>query len=91
MELQIENIESQIRDVIEEINVEQELNAKVTVNTCPYEIGISSQVLVSVMGLLEAKLEVEIPANCYIFYDKTKNKQLSIKEAALKLLKTIKK
>lgn len=89
MELLLKDIESQIKEIIEEINAETELNASITVNSCPYNIGISSQILVSVMGLLENKLEIEIPANCYIFYDKTSNRQLSIKESALKLFTII--
>nr|WP_299213867.1 hypothetical protein [uncultured Allomuricauda sp.] len=89
MELQLENIENQIKEIIEEINAETESSANITANTCPYDIGITSQVLVSVMGTLESILEVEIPANCYIFHDKKSNKQLSIKEAALKLFTII--
>ena len=91
MELLLENIENQIKAVIEEINEETELNSSITVNTCPYDVGISSQILVSVMGLLENKLEIEIPASCYIFHDKTSNRQLSIKESALKLYRIINK
>ncbi|WP_298508131.1 hypothetical protein [uncultured Kordia sp.] len=90
MKLKLENVENQIKSIIEEINGQLGLNASIKMNTCPYEIGITSQILVSVMGLLENKLDVKIPNSCYIFYDKQKNKQLSIKEASMKLIKIAK-
>ena len=91
MNEQLEIIESQTKKITEELSDEQELDAQITVNTRPYDIGITSQVIVSVMGLLENRLEIKIPANCYIFHEKRDNRQLSIKEAAVKLYKTINK
>ncbi|TMU54814.1 hypothetical protein [Flagellimonas algicola] len=90
MDLQLEYVENQIKKIVEEINSNLELNANVTVNTCPYDIGISSQILISVMAELEDVLEVAIPENCYIFHDKADNRQLSIREASLKLIKIAK-
>ena len=49
--------------------------------------GITSQVLVTVMGRLEKKLDVIIPDECYVFYDKKEKKQLNIKKSAEKLIK----
>jgi len=42
------------------------------------------------MAKLEDILNISIPENCYIFYEKASNKQLSIKEASLKLIKIAK-
>jgi len=53
----------------------------------PGVIGIRSQVLVDIMGILEEVLEIVIPNNCYIFRDRDGITELSIKDAAEKLKK----
>lgn len=90
MKLKLELIESQIKLLVEEFNSALGLNANITIDTCPYEIGISSVNLVCIMAKLEDTLKITIPDNSYIFYEKTNYKQLSIKEASLKLLKIAK-
>ena len=90
MKLELKNVENEIKKIVDELNDKLGLNANVTVNTCPYDIGISSQVLISVMTKLEDVLKVAIPENCYIFHDKTNNKQLSIRDASLKLIEITK-
>ena len=47
---------------------------------------IMSQVLISIFSQIEIKTGITIPNDCYIFYDGKTKKQLSIKEAAIKLL-----
>jgi acyl carrier protein len=90
MELKLEIVENQVKKIIDEINKQLGLNANITINTCPYDVGISSQILISVMAKLEDILKISIPDNCYIFYEKASNKQLSIKEASIKLIKIAK-
>ncbi len=56
----------------------------------PGIIGVRSQVLVDIMGILEKILEVVIPNNCYIFRDSDGIRELTIREAAEKLIKIAK-
>lgn len=58
-------------------------DAKIDKNCEPGLIGVRSHVLVDVMGILEEILQIVIPDNCYIFREN--RKELSIKEAAVKL------
>jgi hypothetical protein len=48
--LQQGKIEAEITKIVEEINAMLGLKAVITVNTCPDDIGISSQILISVMS-----------------------------------------
>lgn len=57
--------------------------ATIDKNCKPGVIGIRSQILVDVMGVLEEILSIVIPDNCYIFRED--KRELSIKEAAVKL------
>ena len=61
--------------------------AKIDKECKPGVIGIRSQVLVDIMGILEESLAVVIPNNCYIFRDRDGVKELTIAEAAAKLIK----
>ena len=90
MQLAIAQVENEIKLIIDEINSNLGLKAEINNSTCPHDVGITSQVLVSVMGILENKLDVTIPHNKYIFHDKKTNKHLSIKEASIKLMKIAK-
>lgn len=56
----------------------------------PGIIGVRSQILVDIMGKLEETLGVTIPNNCYIFRDGDGIRELTIREAAEKLIKIAK-
>lgn len=47
---------------------------------------IKSQVLITAICDIAAILNVEIPNNCYIFFEKKERRQLSIKETVQKIL-----
>ncbi len=85
--MRIETIEAEITDMILEINRRFGFNDEITANTCPRDVGISSQILVSVISRLEDKLKIAIPSDNYIFYDKKSKSHLSIKSAAIELAK----
>ncbi|MCY4561848.1 MAG: hypothetical protein OXC03_06025 [Flavobacteriaceae bacterium] len=83
-----EQVEEKIIEVLNDITDTLEIKVSLDTRSCPGLIpGITSQVLVTVMGRLEKKLDVIIPNNCYIFYDKKEKKQLNIKESTEKLVK----
>jgi acyl carrier protein len=83
-----ELVEEKIAEVIKEIADTLEIEVSIDSASCPGLLpGITSQVLVTVMGRLEKKLDVLIPDDCYIFYDKKEQKQLDIKMSAEKLIK----
>jgi acyl carrier protein len=60
---------------------------EITHESIPALIGVKSLILVDMMGRLEERLNVSIPNNCYIFRSDENIKDLSIKEAAEKLIK----
>lgn len=83
-----ELVEEKIIEVIKEIADTLEMEVSIDSNSCPGLMpGITSQVLVTVMGRLEKKLNVIIPDECYVFFDKKEKKQLDIKKSAEKLIK----
>lgn len=90
---EITNVEVEDK-IIEALNVVCKtlmIDVSIDGDSCPGKIfGVTSQILVTVMGRLETLLDVIIPNNIYIFHDKKSNTQLSVKEAANKLLKTAK-
>jgi len=80
----VDEILKVINDTKKLLKIEGEIDA----SCCPGNIsGISSLILVDVISELSSKLKVDIPYDCYIFHDKKTKKQLSIIEAAKKLLK----
>ena len=83
-----ELVEKKIIEVIKEIADTLEIEVLLDVTICPGLLpGITSQVLVTEMSRLERKLDVIIPDECYVFYDKKEKKQLDIKKSAEKLIK----
>lgn len=80
-EVEIQLVNS-IAEVQSKLNIDNAISSEVR----PGCIGISSQVLITLMGRIGAKLGVQIPNSCYIFYDKREHKQLSIREAAQKFI-----
>ena len=80
-------VEKEIAKLIIEINNTIKIDAVVDEDCSPGSIGISSQILITAMGRIGRTLGVTIPDNCYIFHDKKTQKQLTIKEAAQKLIK----
>lgn len=64
--------------------------AEINIDCKPGAIGIRSQVLVSIMVNLEEALNVVIPDSCYIFRDTDGMRELTIREAAEKLIKIAK-
>jgi hypothetical protein len=75
---EIENLKG-----LSNIPVETEITKEIK----PGIIGIRSQILVDIMGKLEEVLDVVIPNNCYIFRERKGITELSIAEAAVKLIK----
>ncbi|MBS1549702.1 MAG: hypothetical protein JSS94_07545 [Bacteroidetes bacterium] len=81
-----DEIETEIIDVIKMICQKQNIDEEVNSDFCPGNF-IKSIVLVSVaISTIEAKTGLEIPEDCYIFYDKKSHRQLTIKEATQKLI-----
>lgn len=85
--LDLATVEAEIIKHVEDINVNLKIGATVTSTICPGSSGFTSQILVDMFSTLEDALGITIPHNQYIFFDKDKHKQLSIKEAAQKLIK----
>lgn len=83
-----ELVEEKITEVIQEIAETLEMEISIDSDSCPGLMpGITSQVLITVMGRLEKKLNVIIPDDCYVFYDEKEQKQLNIKKSAEKFIK----
>tara|TARA_B100000780_G_C21100003_1_gene443862 strand:+ start:1204 stop:1476 length:273 start_codon:yes stop_codon:yes gene_type:complete len=89
MKLDTKLVEGHLRVIIEEVSKGLGLDTTITRNTRPYNEGLTSQILISVMTRLEVALDINIPDNCYIFFEKSTRKQLSITEAANKLVDII--
>ena len=87
VELAQDVVENEIIKVVEELNDKLSIGANINAGCSPGGIGIGSQILVTIMSRLEHALGITIPSNTYIFYDKKTHKQLSITEAAKKLIK----
>jgi len=86
-----EEVEEKIIEVVATLCKDLVVDITIDGDICPGNIPyMTSHILVTVMGRVESLLDVKIPDNVYIFYDKKNNKQLSVKEAADKLLKTAK-
>jgi hypothetical protein len=83
-------VEGELINLILEAKDKFNIDASISSDARPGSIGISSQVLITIMGRIGHKLGVNIPNSCYIFYDKKERKQLSIKEATQKLIKVAK-
>ena len=89
--LTAERVEKEITSAINEVKRRLKISATVDRDVCPGDIGgITSQILLTLIGRISNNLGVTVPNNCYIFHDKATERQLSIKEAAQKLLKAAK-
>lgn len=84
-------VENEIIKTVKGLSSLLMIDENIDADSCPGSIGFSSQVLITIMGRLEDTLNVFIPDNIYIFHDKVTHKQLTIKEAADKLIKLAKK
>lgn len=83
-----ELVEEKIIEIVCEIAKTLEMEVNIDSDSCPGLLpGITSQVQVTIMGRLERKLNIVIPDDCYIFYDKKEKKQLDVKSSAEKLIK----
>jgi acyl carrier protein len=80
-------VEDEIIKIVEDLNTNLKIGATVNKHCAPGRSGFASQILVDMMADLEDALGVTIPSNQYIFFDKTNHRQLTIKEAAQKLIK----
>ncbi|HMK16851.1 MAG TPA: hypothetical protein VK492_01520 [Chitinophagaceae bacterium] len=87
--LELTRVEKEITKAIDETTNMLKIDAAVNEDYCP-GILIPSQVLVTLMARIGRSLGVMIPDSCYIFHDKKNHQQLSIKEAAKKLIKEAK-
>ncbi len=83
------SVEEIIVKAIGNVNKILKIDAIVNGESCPGTL-IASQILITVMGRIGKELNVVIPDNCYIFHDKKTQAQLTIKEAAIKLIKEAK-
>lgn len=83
-------VEQKIVDAIEEVKTMLNLDAKIDKDSSPGGLGIASQILLTNIGRIAKALGVIVPNSCYIFFDKKNNAQLTIKEAAQKLIKEAK-
>lgn len=87
MNLTSERVEKEITTAINEVKQRLKISATINVDVCPGDItGMTSQILITVIGRIANSLGVSVPNNCYIFHDKNSG-QLSIKQAAQKLIK----
>ncbi|RZK12936.1 MAG: hypothetical protein EOO46_01220 [Flavobacterium sp.] len=86
IDLEPEVIEQEVIKVLEEINEALEANAIIDENCRPGNF-FKSHALVTAIDRIADVLEITIPLNCYIFFDKKTLTQLTIKEATLKLIK----
>ncbi|RCR67524.1 hypothetical protein [Larkinella punicea] len=84
-------VELELVKIVDEVNKNiSRLDIDIDTSCCPGDIGISSQILITIMGRVSNNLGITIPDDCYIFHDKDSHKQLSIKEAAQKLIEKAK-
>ncbi len=78
-----------IINVVEDINKLLKIGAEINESCIPGNF-FASQVLVDLTPNLEEALGITIPLKEYIFFDKIKHRQLTIKEATEKLIKIAK-
>ncbi|WP_342084846.1 hypothetical protein [Dyadobacter sp. OTU695] len=92
LEADVHSVEKVILEELEKVKGLSSVDTDVEINSdCkPGAIGIRSQVLVSIMGNLEEILNVTIPDTCYIFRDTDGIRELTVREAAEKLIKIAK-
>jgi hypothetical protein len=89
MALTTERVEKEITAAINEVKRRLKISATINVNVCPGNVtGLTSQILVTLIGRIGNNLSVTVPNGCYIFHDKHLG-QLSIKQAAQKLIKAV--
>ena len=87
LETVVNGIVEWMNEVVDELVIEGIISAeKITADTKPH-IFTTSVVLVTKFSELEEKLKIEIPHNCYPFYNHRTHQQLSIQEAADVLIK----
>lgn len=89
MATKLNEIEGAMKDLITEIRDAINLKDAIDDDVCPGDL-IKSDALMTVTGRLNARLGIEIPLNCYPFFDKKSHKQLSIREAAKKVYNLVK-
>ena len=89
MAIKLSEIEGALKDLISEIKEALDIKVSIEEDFCPGDL-IKSDALMTVTGRLSARLGVEIPLNCYPFFDKEKHKQLSVREAAKKVFNLVK-
>jgi hypothetical protein len=91
MVLTNEQVEKAITKVINEVKRKLKITASVDRDVCPGNInGLTSQILVTLIGRIGNDLGVSVPNGCYIFKDRDSDEQLSVKQAAQKLIKAVK-
>lgn len=84
LKIDLDLIEEKITKVLVELR--DEFGTDIMLNSeCRPGVFFKSNVLVTAINRVANALDVTIPNNCYIFSDKRECKQLSIKEAALKV------
>lgn len=83
-------VEAEIIKAVEDVNKNLKIGATVNTSCCPGDDGFSSHILLHIMSRLQDTLGIIIPNNVYIFHDKDSHKQLSIEDAAIKLIKLAK-
>jgi hypothetical protein len=86
IDIKAEIVEKEIVKVLEEIRNDLELEIDLNTSCSPGDL-MMSQILVTAISRIGQNLGIAIPLGCYIFFDNHAEKQLTIKEAALKLIK----
>jgi hypothetical protein len=90
MVLTDEQVENAITGVINEVKRKLKIKAAIDRDVCPGNInGLTSQILVTLIGRIANALGVNVPNGCYIFKDGDSGEQLSVKQAAKKLIKAV--
>ena len=86
--LQAEQIEKEVIAIITDYCqiLELEVPTSINKNFVPGNF-IKSHVLLAAISDIAVALDVEIPPECYVFFEKSERRQLSIKETVEKILK----
>lgn len=82
-------VEEEITRVLAELADDLEIECELKNTFQPGQVFMS-QVLVSAISIIAKNLNINIPDNCYIFFNKATEQQLSISDSAKKLIKEAK-
>lgn len=78
--------EQKIIEVVKKVASDMQVGMNVDADCIPGNL-IASYALVTAISRIADAINAIVPDNCYIFHERKTKRQLSIKEAALKLIK----